>query len=119
MPTDIKLDPITNDLLVEGQDLRLVDKEDRVAQQIRIRLKSFLGEWFLDTSYGVPYYQQILIKAPDRAIIAGIFREKIITTPGVQELQAFALDYEEQTRQLTVTAQIKTIYGNVNLDQTL
>ena len=29
---------------------------DVVAQRLLIRLRNFEGEWFLDTSYGVPYW---------------------------------------------------------------
>jgi hypothetical protein len=37
---------------------------DAVAQHLRIRLRFYLGEWFLDTRVGIPFYTQIFSCRP-------------------------------------------------------
>ncbi|MFY1894735.1 hypothetical protein ACOTCN_12180 [Achromobacter xylosoxidans] len=44
----------------------LIDGAAKVAQQIKVTLLAFLGEWFLDTSFGVPYFEEVLVKTPTR-----------------------------------------------------
>ena len=52
--------------------LTLADGAERVRQQIKVTLLTFLGEWFLNTDHGVPYFEQILKKAPSRAAIEAV-----------------------------------------------
>lgn len=52
-----------------------------------------LGEWFIDTTQGIPYVQQILgQKNPNITNIRALFRTVILNTPGivsVQEIRVF------------------------------
>ena len=50
------IDEIYNDFRISNGDLVLVQGADNVVQQIRITLKTELGEWFLNTNFGLPYY---------------------------------------------------------------
>ena len=61
---DIALDTATGDLLLENFDLQLVEGRDQIAQNLMIRLRFILGEWFLDITAGIPYYDDFFIKAP-------------------------------------------------------
>ena len=42
---------------------------ENVGQRLRLRLLTFEGEWFLDTTYGVPYFQRILGRKPTKSAI--------------------------------------------------
>ncbi len=119
MIADILLDTLEHDLSVSGFDLQLVAGIDRVAQQIKIRLMFFLGEWFLNTQLGVPYYRDILVKNPDRAIVEGLLRDQIITTPNVQSCEAFNLSYDSLARALTVRFRAITEFGPLDFSDTL
>lgn len=83
MSIDLMLDSAHDLALSRGNDAVLVDGQKQIAQQIEITLLTFLGEWFLDTSFGVPYFESILVKAPNRAEIESIIRAKIRDVPGV------------------------------------
>ena len=100
--SDLKLDILTNDLDVSGNDLELVDGVDAIAQNLRIRYRFFLGEWFLDTREGIPYYEKILVKNPNRADVDSILREVALTTPGVADVERFESAFDGASRELTV-----------------
>lgn len=91
-----------------------VDGAERIAQQINTTLLAFMGEWFLDTSFGVPYFEDVLVKSPDRASIEAIFRARIRAVPGVTQVQAMQLQMERQLRVLRVTYQADTAYGRLD-----
>jgi hypothetical protein len=97
---ELALDPTTGDVLLPIQIIR---GAEAVAQRIRVRFRFFLGEWFLDTRLGVPYYRDILIKNPDSILIGFIFRQVLLTTPGVKSVASFSASLERATRTLTVT----------------
>lgn len=91
----------------------LVDGADRIGQQIKISLLAFLGEWFLDTTFGVPYFESVLVKSPDRASIESIFRARILDVPGVQRVRSLELQVERQLRILRVHFDADTADGRL------
>lgn len=72
MAYDLAMDVSTSDIIVQGGDLMIVDNAERVAQQVLITLREWLGEWFLKTSDGIPYLEYILVKNPNEAHIRQI-----------------------------------------------
>lgn len=99
---DIQLDS-AGDLLIQDDSLVIVDGDDALVQHLTIRLRFFLKEWFLDQRVGVPYYEQILIKNPDIAVIRSIFRVAIITTSGISAIDTFDTAFDVAIRKFTVT----------------
>jgi len=83
---DLKLDTF-GELDLSSGDLQFVTGADAVAQHLRIRLRFFLGEWFLDTRVGIPYFSVFFIKQPNLAAIEAIYRRAIQTVPGVDSLE--------------------------------
>src|SRR4051794_9209127 len=88
MAYDLALNRIDHDLqftqLSTGKvSLLPMEGADRVAQQIKINLLAFLGEWFLDTTFGVPYLESILVKNPRMAVVETIVRNHIHSVPDV------------------------------------
>lgn len=119
MAYDITLSAKTHDLIIQDGDIILIDNAERVAQQIKIRLKSFLAEWFLDTTYGVPYWEDILIKNPSISHIRNIIRSHIIGVDDVKSVVWLTLDWDRQTRTLTVAFEADTTYGLVTSREVL
>lgn len=104
MTIDLKLDS-SHDLAIENFDLVLISDVDQVIQKIDIRLRFFLGEWFLDTSVGLPYYEDVLKKDFDTGVLEASFKAQILGTPGVDSLSEFDL-FLEGTRTLIVTFKV-------------
>jgi hypothetical protein len=67
MMKDLKLDLITNDIVIENGDFAWVEGLDLVVQILMIRLKFFYGECAFDTSRGVKYFETIYVKNPNIA----------------------------------------------------
>jgi hypothetical protein len=107
---DLKLDG-NHDVLIEDDDLVLVDGVDAVAQDVDIRLQFFLGEWFLDTRLGIPYYQQILGEKPRLGAVASIIRKAIFTTPGVISISDFDPTWDGPSRTLSISTKIESTEG--------
>lgn len=98
-------------------DLRLVTDEKRIRQQIEITLLTFLGEWFLDTSWGVPYFDKILIKSPRRAEIEAIIRAKTLDVPGVRSVPRIDVFIDNRTRESKIDMPaILTSDGQINIE---
>jgi hypothetical protein len=102
MTLDIKL-TAAHDLDLDAGAGILVDGRARVAQGIRIALKLWLGEYFLDTTAGVPYLTSILIKQPNRATIEAILRRTIRSVNGVTSVDSLDINIDRQARTLSVT----------------
>jgi len=52
------------DLDISGNHLTLTDGIEAIRQHLKVKFQIFLGEWFLDESVGVPYFQQIFVLHP-------------------------------------------------------
>lgn len=73
-----------------------------VRQRIETRLRFFLGEWFLDTTKGTPYFQQIFGKGRNVGQVAAIFRRRILETEGVLEITEFSVEFDTARRKFSV-----------------
>lgn len=107
---DLELDLATNDIKIPA---RIIRGGDAVAQRVRVRFRWFLGEWFLDTRQGVPYFRDILIKNPDRILIGFIFRQVLLSTPGVKSVISFRASLDPAARELSVDFEAMLIDGTI------
>jgi len=112
MSADIKL-TADHDLLLYSGDIVLVDGAARIAQQIKVTLLTWYGEYFLDNTFGVPYLESIMVKAPNRADIEWILRQRILDVPGVDRVDAMSIQYDNQTRNMQVKFSATTQEGIV------
>ena len=117
MKMDLALSPDTGDLLIENFDAQLVRDLDSVEQALRVRLQFFLGEWFLDTTAGIPFYEDILIKNPNIPNIESILKAEILETEDVIELLSFDTTFEN--RILAVSFKVRTEYGDTDITTSL
>ena len=113
---DLKLNNSDIDLSTYG--LQLIENEDFITQKLRIALRLFYGEWFLDITQGVTYYEDILVKNPDGARIEAVLKSTILGVIGVNELLSFDMTLSAD-RTLTVTFSVNTDVGELNLIEVL
>jgi len=97
---DLKL--TGGDLAIENDDLVLVDGVDAVAQHVSTSLKTFLGEWFLDTRIGFPWFERVLGQKPRLSELNQLFREAVLKVPGMLAITDMNVTYEGASRNLTV-----------------
>lgn len=108
---DIALEQSSSDLSFNQFDFSLVDGIDQIRQNLFIRLKFILGEWFLDINEGVPYYEDIFLKNPNQIIVENVFKQEIINTRGIEEILTFESDFNREKRIFYVNFSVRTISG--------
>lgn len=121
--SDLRINTDTGDLeVVSFVAPRLFKKGEALEalrQRIVIRLRSFQGDWFVDTTIGVPYFQQILGArgAGVEALAGTILRGVIEDTPGVLSVDTFSVSFSARmiTIDFTATADLGTISDVVNV----
>lgn len=88
----------TEDLVLSPTgDLTLVEGSSLLRQRIRIALRTPLGEWPFDLSWGLPWRQRILVAAPRLGEIASAVRALLLRVPGVDRVDDVALWLEGRT----------------------
>lgn len=127
---DLSLDlnpssPNYNDLFVNAANtVPLTSDSDPtgthpVLQNILQNLRFFLGEWFLDTSKGVPWFQVILAKGTRTSDINQILRSVVLNTRGVTQLSFFQVTTVPSSRKLNLVFTASTTSGVIDYSGTL
>lgn len=70
-------------LTVSNGDVVTLSDDAEIAQRLAQRLLTYQGEWFLDTSIGVPYWTQVLGGAQDARAISAVLRLALLADPSV------------------------------------
>src|SRR5690606_17790014 len=111
----LAIDEATNDLyLAADGNLAVVTDAEAVGQHVRQRLQTFLGEWFLDTTAGVPWLDQILGKNYDPALAESVVKAEILATDGVEEILSFSVSFDRATRGLIIrSVEVRTMFDEV------
>lgn len=96
----------------------LVNSPETVAQAIQTRLRLSTGDWFLDYTEGTPYFPNILGHGTSPTYDTAI-KERILGTPGVLSLDEYQSSLNPNTRALSVSCLVTTIYGAIQFSSTL
>lgn len=83
---------------------------DAVAQAIQTRMALWQGQWFLDTTDGTPWLQDILGPRAGRNPEAAI-KQRILGTPGVDAIASYSSNYDAAARTFTVSCLVHTQYS--------
>ncbi len=99
----IKVDlnnPDLGDLYLDDNGLEVLEQDlgAEVAQRLTVRFNFFLGEWFLDTTEGTPWFQRVLVKAPSDRVIRTVLTNVIVATEGVASIVSLAYDIGRDRR---------------------
>lgn len=102
------------DVVIENGDLVLVEGLQEITQNVLQNLRTFFNEWFLDTTIGVPYFQQILVKNPDQGKVDALLIQAILSTPGIIQLLQYSSTIDTGARKLTVSFKALSTSGIVD-----
>lgn len=98
----------------QGDNTFLENTPEAVAQAVKTRFELWTGEWFLDVTEGTPYREAILGKHKSAAYNMAV-RERILGTQSVSEILEFTTEFNPDTRRVTFTATINTLYGETTV----
>lgn len=109
------IDPDTGDVWISalGQSRLTETLAEEVAQRLQTKFQFFLGEWFLDTTLGVPYFRDVFVRNPDMAVIRSIFQKLITDDEGIENVASLDMVLDGTTRVLSVTFQAVLVSDEV------
>ena len=81
------LDVVDGQLVLVGNQFgtQLRELEEHLEQ----RLRTLFGDWFLDTSLGIPYFEEVFQKPFNASVVESLFINEILSTPGVSRQWEF------------------------------
>ena len=108
---------LDNDLYFTDRRLTIIsgsNTDEEILQRIKVRLRFFKDEWYLNSEHGLPYFQDILgTKSVDINAVESLFRDQILDVEGVKELTESAIDYDGVTRKLSYSFSAVSINNTV------
>lgn len=92
-----------NDLSITNGDIALCDDENHaIAQALKICLKTFAGEWFLDENVGLPYMTHILGQKNSERFLRRLVFEAAKSVPGIIDLKEFIIEQGQDQRSVSI-----------------
>jgi hypothetical protein len=84
---------------------------EETAQRLTLKLRSVLGEWFLDPRVGFPLFENFLTKNPSVTAMRETLRETVVGDEQVDTLPLLSLDLDSASRRLTATFTAELLDG--------
>ena len=109
MSWDFKLTPDHDLSFIDG-DLQIVTGSNQTAQHLKIRLYTWLGEWFLDITIGTPYLEKILGQRSSAREQSNVIRRRVLSTNGVRSI--INLSFERSGRHLSISGTVRLDNGD-------
>lgn len=92
-----------------------IDVPDAVAQVVQTSFLLWLGEWYLDTSAGMPWIQGVLGKH-SQEIADTTVQDYALNVQGVTDIQDFLSNSDQTRRIYSASFMIDTIFGPTPVD---
>jgi len=114
MSNDLYMNPATGDIdVASGTTIRLCDTvEELTRQRLEITLRTFLGEWFANTEFGVPYFQSIYGKGTKGATDVAI-KNVINSVDGVTKLIYYKSTVDKALRKILIDFKVVGESGEI------
>lgn len=96
----------------------LVNSPEAVAQLVITALKLWRGEWYLDTTAGVPWSTQVL-GMNTKPLYDNAIQTVIRGVQGVTGIIAYSSSLNATTRELSIQVTISTAFGNATFSTAL
>lgn len=92
------IDIVDGQLVLVGNQFGSQGRE--IEEHIEQRLRTVLGEHFLDKTIGLPWFDDIFTKNPNIPVVEATVINEILNTPGVIRILEFNTDFNKGIRQL-------------------
>lgn len=121
--TDFRLGTTTHEITIDETtnfDLELIAGIEYYQQKVKIALLFFLGEWFLDTEYGVDWWGSILVQNPNLVNVDNLLKITITEIEGIStEFTEWRSDFDIVNKTLNISFIIDTDSGELNFNEGL
>lgn len=101
--------------LSNGRLIMIRDRATLVAQRLSINLRTYLGEWFLDTNLGIDWFADVLLKNVTRQTVDAIIQSAIKKDMYVESIETFSSSIVNRNYICTFTVNIVDLEFAVEL----
>lgn len=109
---NLLINDATGDIDIQQNNWVMVQGTEEISQIIKQNLQTVLGEWFLDSSLGLPWFTEIFEKGQSQKNIDTIFIDEIGAAPGVISLVNYSSQLTNKAnRLLSIEFQAYTVEG--------
>lgn len=112
---DLAFDPVTGFLSVSG-GLSIASGAQVIANHVNHGLQTRLGELPYNTRRGIDWFNVVLVKNPDPALVQAEFLRFLRNTRGVLAVENYQQNINASSRLLTVTFRLITTEGALNAE---
>jgi hypothetical protein len=107
----------SGDLVIRNGDFVFVGEGAATRQRLEQKLRLWRGEYWLDTSKGFPWLQEILGERPTPEVVTSIIRGLLEDDEGVRSIESLSVDFEGAGRNLDISFRaILTEGGSQNIE---
>lgn len=97
MAATLELDTATWDLTLDTSgNIAMLSGADALAQDAATAIRLFLGEYYWDTTVGVPYLTEILGQSPPLALLKQQLIDAALTVDGLASAQVFISGFDNR-----------------------
>lgn len=110
---DILVDQESGDVIFSnGETLTSQDLSHSVTQRLYVHFRTFKGEWFMDNTYGVPWFQLLGKKGITKSYVDRVLQEEAFKVRGVKEIVSWESSLDVRKRHYEVVFTVKTSTGS-------
>lgn len=102
-----------NDLDLSTGDLQFVDGIEYYRQKVSIVLRFFYGEWFLDTTKGIKYFDDVFVKNANFTLVNNLFKIALLEIEGITEITKFDSSFKRIERIYSLDFVVQTNVGEL------
>lgn len=96
-------------------NIKIIEGVESLAENVDQRLKLFKGKYFMDTTAGVPYLEEILKKPVDPGLAASVLNAEILKEPEVTGIGEVTANLNPDTRVFDYRATVLNIFGELEV----
>jgi len=102
-------------ILDPSGNIKIIEGVESLSENIDQRLQLFKGKYFMDTTAGIPYFEDIIKKPVDPGLAASILNAEILKEPEVKSIGSVSVDLDRNTRGFKYDATINSIFGSLEV----
>jgi hypothetical protein len=90
-----------------------------VLQDVQIRLRTFLGEYFMDLTLGMPWRDLMQGAGNAQSQLDAVVQNCILTTPGILQLTTYSSSVNTRQRLMSISFSAVSTHGPISYQSTL
>ncbi len=106
---------LKHDIFFTNGVLQVCDGIDEIGNRLICNLSVYSGENFTDPTFGTDYFNNVLGREVTDTVTIDELKSQILGTRGVTGVKSFDLTRESGSRDATLTSQVQTSDGEINL----